>query len=123
MMAILDFLVRLYQGFRAASVEAGSNTGSASVISGFIVAGLLLGLLVWVAKAAHKSHAKARSPRAIQIGTVVFWFGCALGVYLFGMTFWLLGQPDMSWILVAPVAWAAVMYPALGRLVRYTLGR
>jgi hypothetical protein len=124
---VLDVAVRtvrgLYFGFRAAAVEAGAGLPLASIISGFIVIGLLLGLLWIIARAARKFRMKSPSPASIRLGTVLFWLGCAIGIYFLGLTFYILALPYPPLGLVGFSAGTAVLYPAAGRGIRYLLGR
>src|SRR6266699_4761298 len=89
---VLDIAVRtpraLYFGFRAVAVEAGARLPLASMVSGFIVIGLLIGLLWIIASAARKFRMKNPSTAAIRVGAVLFWLGCFIGIYFIGLTFY-----------------------------------
>lgn len=124
---LLDFAVRsvraLFFGFRAAAVEAGVNFSLSSIISGFIVTGLLLALLWISAQAGRRFRLKNPGPVAIWAGAVLFWLGCAIGIYFFGVTFYVLAQPNPSLEIVGFLVGTVVLYPAAGRGIRYVLGR
>jgi hypothetical protein len=124
---ILDLFIRvplaLYSGFRAAIGAMGASNVLASVIAGFIVSGILVGLVWLAAMAIQKVRMKNPSQRTLTIGTVIFWIGCAIGVYFLGLMFYAAGQPDMPGKLLYFMGGTAVFYPALGRLIRYILGR
>jgi hypothetical protein len=124
---ILDLLIRLpralYGGFRGAIIAMGAADATASVIAGFIVAGILLGLIWLIATSIRKFRMKSPGRKTLLIGTVVFWIGCVIGVYFLGLTFYVLGLPNMSSKTLYFVAGPAVFYPALGWLIRYVLGR
>ena len=123
----LELLIRvpraLAGGFRAAIMEMGAPNSLASVISGFIVAGMLLGLLWLAVKAVRKFRMKSPSPKVLLAGTVLFWIGCTIGLYFLGLSFYVLAQPDMPGKVLYYLIGTAVFYPALGRLCRYILGR
>lgn len=123
----LDLLIRvpraLAGGLRAAIMQMGAPNSLASVISGFIVAGLLLGLLWLAVKAVRKFRVKSPSQKVLLAGTALFWMGCVIGIYFSGLSFYALAQPDMSGELLYFLIGTAVFYPALGRLCRYILGR
>jgi hypothetical protein len=82
---VLDVAMRLvralYFGFRAVGVEAGAGFTLSSILSGFIVTGLLLGLFWISALAVRKFRVKNPGPVVIWAGTILFWLGCAIGVY------------------------------------------
>lgn len=125
---VLNFAQRLvralYFGFRAAAVEAGVNFSLSSIISGFIVAGLLLALLWISTMAVRKFRMKSPGPIAIHVGTALFWLGCAIGIYFLGVTFYVLAQsPNPPLELVGFLVGTVVLYPAVGLLIRYVLGR
>lgn len=110
-------------GFRAAAVEAGAGLTLASIISGFIVTGLLLGLLWIIARAARKFRMKTPHPASIRAGAILFWLGCVIGIYFMGLTFYILALPNHPLDAVGFSAGTAVLYPAAGRAIRYLLGR
>jgi hypothetical protein len=58
-----------------------------------------------------------------MVGTVTFWVGCAIGVYFLCLTFYVLGQSDIPGKVLYFFAGTAAFYPALGRLIRFILGR
>jgi hypothetical protein len=125
---VLNIAARLvrafYFGFRAGAVEAGASLTLSSIISGFIVTGLLLALLWIGTRVVRRYRMKNPGPVAIRIGTVAFWLGCAIGIYFLGVTFYLLAQSsnppsELLGFLVGTI----LLYPALGRLIRYVLGR
>lgn len=124
---VLDVAVRsvraLYFGFRAAIVAMGADLSVASIISGFIVTGLLLGLLWVSALAVRKFRVKSPTSNAILVGTVLFWLGCAIGVYFLGVTFYALSQPNLPLEVIGYLAGTTILYPIAGRLIRYVLGR
>jgi hypothetical protein len=124
---VLDIAVRsvraLYFGFRAGAVEAGADVSLAFIISGFIVIGLLLGLLRISALAARKFRMKNPGPNTIFAGSVLFWLGCAVGIYFLGVTFYALAQPNLPLEIVGYLVGTAALYPAVGRVIRYVLGR
>jgi hypothetical protein len=114
----------LYFGFRAGAAEAGLNLVPASIFSGFAVAVLMLALL-WIFRAlARRARIKNPGPIATWLGNILFWFGCAVGVYFFGMLFFVLALPDnrpsqLLWF----VGGTAILWPAGGWLAGYLLGR
>jgi hypothetical protein len=117
-------LVRaLYFGFRAGAVEAGASFTLSSIISGFIVTLLLL-VLLWIgALVGRKLRMKNPGPGALRAGTVIFWLGCAIGIYFLGVTFYLLAQsPGPSLELIGFLVGTVILYPAVGRGIRYLLG-
>jgi hypothetical protein len=124
---IVDVAIRsvraLYFGFRAGAVEAGADLSVASIISGFIVGGLLFALLWISALALRKFRIKTPGSAAILAGTVLFLIGCVLGMYFLGVTFYVLAQPDPPLSVLVLLVEAAILYPASGRIFRYVLGR
>lgn len=124
---VLDLLVRvpraLFGGFRAAIIALGAADTIASIAAGFIVTGILIGLFWFLATSIRKLRIISPSRTTLLIGTASLWIGCTIGVYFLGLTFYVLGQPDVPGKLLYFVAGTAVFYPALGVLVRYVLGR
>jgi hypothetical protein len=125
---VLDVALRLpralYFGFRAGAVEAGLDLVPASIMSGFAVAALLLALL-WICRALAR-HTRIRNPGPIvtRLGNILFWLGCVVGVYFFGMFFFVLAQPgDRPAQLLGFIVGTAILWPAIGWLVGYLLGR
>jgi hypothetical protein len=124
---ILDLLIRipraLYGGFRAAIIAMGTGDSIASVIAGFIVVGIVLGLFWLITILVKKIRVKSPSHTTLRIGAIAFGAGCAIGLYFLGLTFYVIGQSNVSGKLLYFVAGTAAFYPALGRLIRYVLGR
>ena len=124
---ILDLLIRipraLFGGFRAALIAMGAPDALASVLAGFIVSAIIVGLVWGATRLVQKIRLRNPSERSLMIGRVIFWVGCAIGVYFLALTFYALGQPDVSGNVIYLIGGAAVLYPALGWLVRYVLGR
>lgn len=124
---VLDVAVRsvraLYDGFDAVAVELGVDPSISSIISGYIVAGLLVALL-WISTVIiRKFRIKNPGPNAILAGTVLFWLGCAIATYFLGVTFYVLAQSDVPLVIIGYLVGTVILYPAAGRLIRYVLGR
>ena len=81
---VLDLILRvplgLDSGFRAALFEIGMSNAIASVIAGFVVVGVVLGL-IWVGSiVVRKIRLKNAGKRLLLAGTIVFWIGSAIGL-------------------------------------------
>ena len=124
---VLDLVARsvraLFFGLRAGAVEAGAGLPVASVISGFIVMGLIAAVLWVCARAAAKLRIKNPNHTATVIGRVAFWAGAVIGVYCAALLFYVLPQPDMPAQLYALLAGTTALYPIVGWVIRYVLGR
>jgi hypothetical protein len=125
--AAIDFAIRLprglYSGLRWGMASVGLSNSIASIISGYIVTGMLLGLLWLAANTIHKYRIKNPGKIAILAGNLSFWIGTAIGVYFLGLIFYSLPRPTLSDRELYSLAGTTVFYPALGRLIRYLLGR
>jgi hypothetical protein len=123
---ILDLIIRLpralFGGFHAALIATGASDSVASIVAGFIVAAILVGLIWGAARLIQKIRLKSPSPPALMIGRIAFWAGCAIGIYFLGLTFDVLGQPTVSANVIYFVGGTAAFYPALGWIARYALG-
>jgi hypothetical protein len=124
---VIDSAIRLpralYSGLRWGMALVGASNSVASVISGYIVTGILLGLLWLAANAIHKYRIRNPGQIAIPAGNVSFWIGAAMGVYFLELTFYSLPRPNLSDRELYLLAGTTIFYPALGRLIRYGLGR
>jgi hypothetical protein len=123
---VLDVSVRtpraLYFGFRAAAVELGANPALASIISGFIVTGLILSLLWTIVRIARRLRNKSPGPASIRAGAILSWLGLAMGIYFLGVTFYIIAFPSIPFEVVGFSVGTAIFYPAAGRGIRYLLG-
>lgn len=113
----------LYFGFRAGVAQTGISVPASSVISGFIVSGLLFTLLWLGAVAIRRLRLKSPSAASLWVGTILFWIGCAAGIYFLGIAFYILAIPDVPLSAFGVIAGTAISSVAIGRLARYTLGR
>ena len=124
---VLDLILRvplgLDAGFRAAIIEMGVSNAIASVIAGFIVVGIVLGLIWLGSIGVRKSRLKNAGQTLLWVGTIAFWIGSAIGLYFLAIGFYMLSLPDASGRLLYFVFGTALFYPAIGRLVQYLLGR
>jgi hypothetical protein len=124
---VIDFAVRLprsvYSGLRWGIASVGLSNSIASVISGYIVTGMLLGLLWLAANTIHKYRRNSAGKIAILAGNIAFWIGVGMGVYFLGLIFYSLPRPNFSDRELYLLAGTTVLYPALGRLIQYLLGR
>ena len=124
---VLDIAVRLpralYAGFRAVVVGLGAPLPVASVISGLIVGGLLLALLWFTAFVVRRVRIKNPSAAALWAGRVIFWLGVAVGIYFVGLALYITGLPNAPSEAVNVSVAAAILYPLVGRGIRYVLGR
>ena len=118
----------LYYGLRAGAAAAGADPLFSSVIAGLILTAVLAGLIWLVVWIARKFRVKEPGLFAIWTGTILFWLGYAMGFYFFGLAVYLYmatqldGSPSGS-RLVGFLTGTAILYPALGRGIRYMLGR
>lgn len=87
------------------------------------VAILMLALL-WICSAlARRTRIRDPGPIITRLGNILFWFGCVVGVYFFGMFFFVLAQPgDRPPQLLGFIVGTAILWPAIGWLVRHLLG-
>jgi hypothetical protein len=122
--AVLRLPRALYFGFRVGAVEAGLDPTLASIVSGFAVAGVVLALL-WLCRALiRRTRIKDPGPLAMRLGNILFAVGCLMGVYFFGVFLFVIAQPfELSARDLGFIAGTAFLWPAIGWLVRYLLGR
>ncbi len=97
---LLDVAVRLpralYFGFRAGAVEAGLDRTPASIMAGFAVAGVVLAFL-WVCRAlVRRTRIRHPGPLTMRLGNILFWIGCLMGVYFFGVFLFIIAQLSLS---------------------------
>lgn len=124
---VVDVAIRLpralYFGIRAGAVEAGLDYVVASIISGFAVAALMLAL-VWICRAlARRVRIETPGPLVRRFGNILFWFGCAVGIYFFGTFFFVLAQPGDQSRVLEFIGGTALLWPSIGWLAGYLLGR
>jgi hypothetical protein len=114
----------LYFGFRAGAVEAGLDFTLASIISGFAVAGLVL-VLLWLCRTlVRRIRIKNPGPLEMRLGNILFAVGCLMGIYFFGVLLFVVAQPiELSGRDLGFIAGTAFLWPAIGWLVGYLLGR
>ena len=124
---VLDLAIRLprglYSGLRWGMDLVGASNSVASVISGYVVTGLLLALLWLIANTIRQFRIKNRGQTAIFVGNLSFWIGAAIGIYFLGLIFHTLPRQTLSDRELYLLAGTAVLYPALGCLIQYVLGR
>jgi hypothetical protein len=125
---VLDVAVRLpralYFGFRAGAVNTGLDRTPASILAGFAVVGVVLAIL-WMCRAvARRIQIRNPGPLALRLGNVVFWIGCLMGVYFFGVFLFIIAQPiELPARDLGFIAGTAIVWPVLGWLVGHLLGR
>jgi hypothetical protein len=114
----------LYFGFRAGAVEAGLDPALASILSGFAVLGLVLVLLRVCRALIRRTRIKNPGPLAMRLGNISFAVGCLMGVYFFGVFLFIIAQPiELLVRMLGFIAGTAILWPAIGWLVGYLLGR
>jgi len=126
MAVVLGLALRLVRGvffgFRDDAVGTDGDMPLSSIISGLIVAAVLLALLWTGARELRGFRMNSPGAVAVWAGAVLLWLGCAIGLYFWGLTFHVLALPDRPSKIVGCLVGTAGLHPAAGRGIRFMLG-
>jgi len=118
---VIVFLAALY------SVATGTARYGflVSIIAGVLIGTLFAGFLRLIGFRARRIRVNNPKPWMRWTGSFIYWIGCALGVYLLGLTLYMASQYDgtpSSVSATSLILGAAVFWWAMGWVIRYLLG-
>jgi hypothetical protein len=100
-----------------------------SIIRGVFVGVILAGLAWLIARGAQRFRVKSPGPMAAWAGRIVYWIGCALGLYSLGLAIYATiyaVKTDKGLVAIQAISLLisiAISYWGIGRVIRYMLGR